>query len=152
MADTINALSNSSTQSVYGATTTSVRHTTDDKASKALDMSDFLQLMVATFQNQTIDNTADISDMMNQMVQMSVVQTMTNLNTLISNTMNQSYAASLIGKEVTVAETVGRKVTTTSGTVTGTGQYNGEQVIYIGDKRFALSDITGVGEIPDENN
>lgn len=138
-----------SPSATYGSTTQSVTHTTDDKASKALEMSDFLQLMVATFQNQTIDNTADISDMMNQMVQMSVVQTITNLNTLITNTMNQSYAASLLGKEVTITQQSGRTTTNITGTVTGTGNYNGEQVVYIGDKRYALSDITGVGRLPD---
>ena len=38
-----------------------------------LDMSDFLTLMVAQFTNQSMDNTADISDMLNQMVQMQMV-------------------------------------------------------------------------------
>ncbi len=147
MADLVTGLNSSSY--AYGTNTQSVTHTTDDKASKALDMADFLQLMVATFQNQSIDNTADISDMMNQMVQMSVVQTVTNLNTLITNTMNQSYAASLLGKEVTIIQQNGRTTTNITGTVTGTGNYNGEQVVYIGDKRYALSDIAGVGKIPD---
>ena len=146
MADLVNAVTNA-----YGATTQSVTHTTDSKASQALDMTDFLQLMVATFHNQSIDNTADISDMMNQMVQMSVVQTVTNLNTLITNTMNQSYAASLLGKEVTIAQQSGRSVTNITGVVTGTGLYNGDQVVYIGDKRYALTDVIGVGKLPESD-
>ena len=146
MADLVNAVT-----SAYGANTQSVTHTTDTKASKALDMTDFLQLMVATFQNQSIDNTADISDMMNQMVQMSVVQTVTNLNTLITNTMNQSYAASLLGKEVTISQQSGRNVTNITGVVTGTGLYNGDQVVYIGDKRYALTDVIGVGKLPESD-
>ena len=146
MADLVNAVT-----SAYGANTQSVTHTTDSKASQALDMTDFLQLMVATFQNQSIDNTADISDMMNQMVQMSVVQTVTNLNTLITNTMNQSYAASLLGKEVTISQQSGRNVTNITGVVTGTGLYNGDQVVYIGDKRYALTDVIGVGKLPESD-
>ena len=38
-----------------------------------LSFTDMLQLMVAQFQNQTIDNTADTSDMMNQLTQMTSV-------------------------------------------------------------------------------
>ncbi|MDE7034776.1 MAG: hypothetical protein K2O74_00810, partial [Eubacteriales bacterium] len=47
-------------------------NSTNVKAGTSLDMDDFLTLMVAMFQNQDIDNTADTSDMLNQMVQMSV--------------------------------------------------------------------------------
>ena len=140
----------SSTQAAYGSTTTSVRHTTNDKASMALDMSDFLQLMVATFQNQTMDNTADISDMMNQMVQMSVIQTLTNLNNVVTQTSNLSYAASLVGKEVVVNQTVGREAREISGVVTGTGTLDGEQVIFIGNDTYKLSDILAVGKLPEE--
>ena len=145
----INGSAVRSTQSAYGATTTSVRHTTNDKASLSLDMPDFLQLMVATFQNQTIDNTADISDMMNQMVQMSVIQTITNLNTLITQTTNLSYAASLVGKNVVVAHTIGRETQQIAGIVTGTGTLDGEQVIFLGNDTYKLSDILAVGQLPD---
>ncbi len=41
----------------------------EDKST--LDFTDMLSLMIAQFQNQTIDNQADTSDMMNQLVQMS---------------------------------------------------------------------------------
>ena len=46
----------------------------EDKSS--LSFTDMLGLMVAQFQNQTIDNQADTSDMMNQLVQMSSMQAM----------------------------------------------------------------------------
>ena len=36
-----------------------------------LDFTDYLQLMVQQLQNQTMDNTTDTSDMLNQLVQMS---------------------------------------------------------------------------------
>ena len=50
-----------------------------------LDFTDFLQLMVQQLQNQTIDNAADTSDMLNQMVQMSVVQMMSTVQTSLDN-------------------------------------------------------------------
>ena len=78
------------------------QHSTNKKAGKELDMNDFLNLMVAMFQNQDIDNAASTTDMMNQMVQMSVVQAITNISTLIDDSTVLTYAASLVGKEVTV--------------------------------------------------
>ena len=126
------------------------RHSTSTKAGKDLQMEDFLQLMVATFQNQTIDNQADISDMMNQMVQMSVVQAITNISTLITDTSNMTYAASLVGKEVTVAQQNGRSVNQISGTVTGTGMLDGTPVIFMGDKSYWLSDVLSIGDLPSE--
>ena len=130
--------------------TPTAKHTTSTKAGKDLQMEDFLQLMVATFQNQTIDNQADISDMMNQMVQMSVVQAISNISTLITDTTNLSYAASLVGKEVIVAQGDGRNVQQITGTVTGTGTLNGSPVIFMGDKSYWLSDVLAVGQLPSE--
>ena len=46
-----------------------------------LDMSDFLSLMVAQFTNQSIDQTADISDMLNQLVQMQMVTALASMST-----------------------------------------------------------------------
>ncbi|MBQ9521246.1 MAG: hypothetical protein IJR72_01580 [Oscillospiraceae bacterium] len=124
------------------------KHSTSKKAGKDLQMEDFLQLMVATFQNQTIDNQADISDMMNQMVQMSVVQAITNISQLITDTTNLTYAASLVGKDVVIAEKVGTDTIQIQGTVTGTGTLDGTPVIFVGDKSYWLSDVLAVGELP----
>ena len=73
--------------------------------SNELSFTDMLQLMVLQFQNQTMDNTADTSDMMNQLVQMSVVQAMTGMSTQMEELTQaniMTYSASLVGKEVTV--------------------------------------------------
>lgn len=126
------------------------RNSTSVKAGKDLQMEDFLQLMVATFQNQTIDNQADISDMMNQMVQMSVVQAITNIGQLITESTNMTYAASLVGKEVIVAQKYGRSTEQISGVVTGTGNLEGTPVIFMGDKSYWLSDVLAVGKVPSE--
>ena len=48
-----------------------------------LSFTDMLGLMVAQFQNQSIDNQASTTDMMNQLVQMSSMQAMTEVSTQI---------------------------------------------------------------------
>jgi flagellar basal-body rod modification protein FlgD len=128
------------------------KHSTSTKAGKDLQMEDFLQLMVATVQNQTIDNQADISDMMNQMVQMSVVQAISNISQLITDTTSLTYAASLVGKDVIIAEKVGNETIQIPGKVTGTGTLDGTPVIFVGDKSYWLSDVLAVGELPSKES
>ena len=110
--------------------------------------------MVAQFQNQTMDNQASTTDMMNQLVQMSSMQAMTEMSTQIkeltlANVM--SYSASLVGKTVTVGlyneET--KETEELVGVVQGTGTYNGQQVIYLDNgKGYFLSEIMAVGTLP----
>ena len=112
-----------------------------------LDFTDYLQLMVQQLQNQTMDNTTDTSDMLNQLVQMSVVQMMTTVKTSIDTLVDANtltYAASLVGKTVTVGE-----LQEVVGTVTGTGTYQGVPVIFVDGEMYALSDIMAVGTLPD---
>ena len=119
-----------------------------------LTFTDLLGLMVAQFQNQSIDNQADTSDMMNQLVQMSSMQAMTEMTAQIkeltlANVM--SYSASLVGKTVTVGlyneET--KETEELVGVVQGTGTYNGQQVIYLDNgKGYFLSEIMAVGTLP----
>ncbi len=123
---------------------------TNKKAGQELGMVDFLTLMVAQFQNQDIDNTASTSDMMNQMVQMSVIQAVSNISNLISESTVMTYSASLVGKDVTVGVYEGTELKEISGTVTGTGTLNGEQIIFIGNDSYYLSQIMAVGKLPDK--
>lgn len=117
-----------------------------------LDFNDFLQLMVQQLQNQTIDNTADTSDMLNQMVQMSMVQMMTKVQTSLedltaANTM--TYAASLVGKTVTVGVYDEKgNVQEVVGEVTGTGTYQNSPVIFVNDEMYPLNSIMAVGTLP----
>lgn len=117
-----------------------------------LDFEDFLQLMVQQLQNQTIDNTADTSDMLNQMVQMSMVQMMTKVQTSLedlttANTM--TYAASLVGKTVTVGvyDEEGN-IQEVVGEVTGTGTYQNTPVIFVNNEMYPLNSIMAVGTLP----
>lgn len=124
--------------------------TTNEKAGNSLDMEDFLSLMVAMFQNQDMDNPADTTTMLTQMVQMSVIQAITDISQLISDSTNMTYGASLIGKEVTIGvyNSDFSNLEEITGVVTGTGQQNGQQVIFIGDKTYLVSDIMAVGRLP----
>lgn len=124
----------------------------DEDDAFGLDFNDFLQLMVQQLQNQTIDNTADTSDMLNQMVQMSMVQMMTKVQTSLedlttANTM--TYAASLVGKTVTVGvyDEEGN-IQEVVGEVTGTGTYQNTPVIFVNDEMYALNSIMAVGTLP----
>ena len=126
-------------------------NSTNKKAGSDLDMDGFLKLMVASFQNQSIDDTADTSEMLNQMVQMSVIQAISSLTTLISDSTNLSYAASLVGKEVTIGQRTGTEITgELLGTVTGTGTLNGKQVVFLDneDTPYELTEIMAVGRLP----
>ena len=133
---------------VYAATTMKEAvHSTSRKNSNSMDMTDFLQLMVVQLQNQTMDNTADTSDMLNQLVQMQMVTAMTNM----TDASIMGYASSLVGKEVTLGvPDANGKVVETVVEVMGTGMANGEQVIFTKDgDTFKLSSIMAVGRLPE---
>lgn len=133
MMTNINASSNAKT-----ATSSS------SKSSNSLTMDDFYQLMVAQFQNQDPTNPSDTGDYLNQMIQMAVVEAIDTINTTTITT----YAASLVGKEVTVASYDSKNnLTEVSGVVTATGQYSGEQIIIIDGKSYALSQIMAIGKL-----
>lgn len=109
-----------------------------------LDMTDFLKLMIAQFQNQSIDDTADTSEMLNQMVQMQMIQAITNM----TDASIMSYASSLVGKEVTVGKYNGTELEELVGTVTATGTKDGQHIIFINDEYYYLNEIMAVGRLP----
>jgi flagellar basal-body rod modification protein FlgD len=131
-------------------TSTTVTHTSSTKTDNtSLDMTDFLQLMVAQFQNQTIDDTADTSDMLNQLVSMQMITALTEI-TEATTTM---YAGSLVGKEVTIGQyDSSGTLHEYTGTVTGTGYSNGSPIIFVGDQTYSLSDILAIGQLPGSNS
>ncbi|MCI8321977.1 MAG: hypothetical protein HFH02_12995 [Dorea sp.] len=116
------------------------------KSDMGLNMTDFLVLMLAQFQNQSIDDTADTSEMLNQLVQMQMIQALTNM----TDASLMSYAASLVGKEVTIGLYDDKGVLhEVVGTVTATGTYGGEQVVFVGDTYYTMSQILAVGRLPE---
>lgn len=118
-----------------------------------LDFTDYLQLMVQQLQNQTIDSNTDTSDMLNQLVQMSVVQMMTTVQESLESLVDAStlnYAASLVGKEVTVGRYDDEgNLEEVVGQVTGTGTYQGTPVIFVNGEMYALNSIMAVGRLPE---
>lgn len=118
--------------------------TTSSKSSDTLTMDDFYQLMVAQFQNQDPTNPSDTGDYLNQMIQMAVVEAIDTINTTTITT----YAASLVGKEVTVASYDNKNnLIEVSGVVTATGTYSGQQIIIVDGKSYALSQIMAIGKL-----
>ena len=111
-----------------------------------LDMTDFLKLMIVQLQSQTLDDSMDTSEMMNQMVQMQMVTAITNM----TETNIMTYASSLVGKEVTIGIVNDSELEERVITVIGTGLYNGQQVIFGSDgKTYALNQIMAVGRLPE---
>ena len=124
-----------------------------DEANNTLSFQDMLLLMVTQLQNQTIDNTADTNDMMNQIIQMTVMQAITEMSTKMEDVTEANilaYTASLVGQTVTlpVYDAKGELVGEKEGVVTGTGLYNGQRVIFVGDETYALNQIMAVGKLP----
>lgn len=119
-----------------------------------LSFTDMLGLMVTQFQNQTMDNQASTTDMMNQLVQMTTMQAMNEMTTqmeelTLANVM--SYSASLVDKYVTlgVYDDEG-ELQEIYGKVEGAGTYDGQQVIFVGGKSYLLSSIMAVGKLPEK--
>lgn len=109
-----------------------------------LDMTDFISLMIVQMTNQGIDDSMDTSEMLNQMVQMQMITSMVNMTDAV--TMN--YAASLVGKEVTVGKYVDGKLQEVYGEVTATGTMDGQPVIFVNDEYYFLSELMAVGKLP----
>jgi len=117
-----------------------------------LDFTDMLSLMVAQFQNQTMDNQASTSDMMNQLTQMTSMQAMTDMVSQIKELTTAnilSYSASLVGKTVTLGiyDDEGN-LTEKEGVVEAAGTYDGQQVIFVEGKSYLLSSIMAIGTLP----
>lgn len=128
--DAINASLNTT------ATTATTKKTTDS----ALDMNDFLKLMVAQLQNQDMNNSVDSSQFMAQMSQFSMVQALTDMR----EQSQTNYGVSLIGKEVTVKNETDNKVVT--GTVDSVNFYNGETKILVDGNAYSMSSVIEVAE------
>lgn len=121
----------------------------------SLTMTDFYKLLATQLQYQDADNPMDTGEMMNQLVQTQMSQSIQQMTTAISDLsiVNMfSYASSMMGKEVTVAE------------VDKDGKYTGEETkgvvtgitlgdipsIYINGKEYSLVQVMSVGEVPEK--
>ena len=139
-------------------------------SSNTLTTDDYWKLMAAQLQYQDMSNPMDNSEMMNQMTQMSSMSAMSKLTEAVANfstvTNNLStvtlttYSTGLLGKEVTVAipdpngekdKDGNVKMTYKKGTVTGV-DLTGATSVYVDGKKYELSQVMSVGDVPQENN
>lgn len=133
------ATANASTKTLKTATT----------GDSTLDIDDFYKLMAAQLQNQDMTNPTDQSEFLNQMTQLAVVNAIDTFTDISITT----YAASLVGKDVTIA-TANSDGTLNEiyGTITATGMYGGEQVVFVNDTSYKLSQIMSIGKLPETIN
>lgn len=125
-----------------------------------LTIESFVRLLATQLQNQDVTNPMESSDMMNQMTQMAMVQALSAMTESVSanSAMNSiTYAAGMVGKEVTVAVTtessMGVPVVSGSkkGIVESINLTGGEPTFRLqGDtKDYPLSYLLGIGDITD---
>ena len=114
--------------------------------SSFLDMDTLLKLLAAQLQNQDPMNPSSQDTYITQMSQMAMVQSITSMQ----QTSITTYAASLVGKEVTMAKysATGDEVTEVVGTVTGVGFFANQPVIYVDGEPFGLTQLMAVGKLP----
>jgi len=125
------------------ATTAAAAQTSSTTPKTSLNMDDFLKLMVAQLQNQDMNNTADTSEYTSQMAQFSMVQALTDLTELSKTT----YSLSMIGKEVTLAETKSDgTLNVITGTVEGVNLYNGDAQIIVNGVNYPMSSVMEVAQ------
>jgi len=112
---------------------------------------DYMSLLVTQLQNQNPLDPMDNQEMASQLAQFNQLQQLETLNSSFGKmleSVQRSYASSLIGKEVSF------EVTQADGTTeTATGQVtkvaltnNGEIVLTVGDQAVNLSDVTSIRE------
>ena len=102
MASSVGALSGTNDPYSTGSYTPE----TNDK--NTLTMTGFFQLLATQLQNQDMSNPMDNSELMAQMTQMAMMQSMNAMTASMNNSTainTQTYAASLVGQEVTMAVT-----------------------------------------------
>lgn len=113
-----------------------------------MSLQDFYYLLAAQLKYQDADNPMDTAEMMGTMVQTQMIQAISQM----TQTNVTTYAASMIGKEVTVAEMDKDGMYTGDKTGTVTGVLLGDNpLIFVDGKAYYLSQIVAVGDIPKDD-
>ncbi len=126
--------------------TENTRTTSNKSLNTGLDVNDFLQLLASQLSNQDMMNPMKDTEFMSQLAQFTQLEA---INNLVDTSMT-SYAASLIGKEITAASITSRgELNTKTGVVTGVSLFEGEPIVYIDNEHsFKLPEIMAVGKLP----
>ncbi len=124
--------------------------TTSDRLND-LTMTDFIKMMVAELENQDPMNPMSNTEMLTQINQMRSITSSDKLSSTIealSLGQSLSTASSLIGQRVTGVDTSGDTV---SGKVDKVKIENGEAILYIGNARVKVGNITAINETTAES-
>nr|WP_300090075.1 flagellar hook capping FlgD N-terminal domain-containing protein [Sedimentibacter sp.] len=131
--------------SSYTSSTSNLNISTKD--SSALDMNDFLNLMVAQVTNQDSMNPMDNTEFVSQMAQFSALQAMTDLSEISM----QGQATSLIGKNVVMASYNSKgELEVQEGVVQKVTIHSGETKLYVNDIEYDYSNVMEVKNEPEE--
>lgn len=109
-----------------------------------MSIEDFYKILAAQLKYQDADNPMDTSEMMAQMVQTQMIETINQMNQISTIT----YASSMVGKEVTVAliDETGRSTgETKTGIVTGATLYDFPPRLVVDGERYMISQVTILG-------
>ena len=133
-------------------------YTVESNDKNTLTMTDYFQLLATQLQNQDMSNPMDNSEIMASLMQMGMIssmESMTNAVNTSTSVSTQTYAASLMGQEVTVivTEEIGGQQVATDvkyAKVEYVSFVNGVPHLKVegDDKEYLLSDLVGVGRIP----
>lgn len=134
-------------------------YTAEANDRNTITMTGFFQLLATQLQNQDMTNPMDNSEIMNQMTQMAMVQSISSMTDAMKNmtTINsQTYAASLVGQEVTMAVTeenaYGQEVPVNVkyAKVEWVNFTSGNPTIKVegDDKEYQLRHLVGMGRVP----
>lgn len=135
-------------------------YTPESNDKNTLTITSYFKLLAAQLQNQDASNPMDNSEMMAQMTQMAMVQSLEAMTSSVQTSTavsTQTYAAGLVGQEITVAVTeensygVQVPVGVKYGKVESVNFIGGTPVIKLeGDKKeYSLSYVLGMGKIDD---
>lgn len=150
----------SSNMSVSGTSTpyqTQV-YSPESNDKNTISMTGYFQLLAAQLKNQDMTNPMSNSELMGQMTQMAMVQSLTTMTDATKNatTINtQTYAASLVGQEVTMAVTKEisgqeKPYDVKYAKVEWVNFTSGSPTIKLVDdnKEYSLTHLVGMGRVP----
>lgn len=134
-------------------------YTAQSNDKNTISMTGFFQLLATQLQNQDMSNPMDNSEIMAQMTQMAMVQSMTAMTDAMKNTTavnTQTYAAGLVGQEVTMAVTeenaYGQEtpIDVKYAKVEWVNFTSGNPTIKVegDDKEYQLTHLVGMGRVP----
>ena len=121
------------------------RRNTVTSTNANMSIEDFYKIMSAQLKYQDPSNPADSTDMLNQMTQMAMISAIENMNTMTQTT----YAASMMGKEVTVAKVEAgsnKVIGEEKGIVTGVNLTGKQMTLWVNGKEYPLSRVVQIGK------